>query len=347
MDAFYASVEQRDNPELRGMPVAVGWDKERSVVCAASYEARKYGVRSAMPSVTARKKCPDLIFVKPHFEVYQKVSKQIRQIFLEYTDLVEPLSLDEAYLDVTENKKNIASATLIASEIKDKIKEVTGLTASAGVSYNKFLAKIASDYQKPNGLFVIKPENAVKFIEDLEIEKFHGIGKVTAQKMHKLGIHKGQDLKKIAENEMVNLFGKHGAYYYGVANGIDERAVIAHRERKSLGTEYTFDKDLTKKFEVIAELYKIEKHLMEMIEKYHYFGKTLTLKVKYADFKQHTRSKTLNIDINNFQILHSVTRDLLKSISFNDNNQKIRLLGLSISNFNCFHAKNEQLVLLL
>ena len=347
MDAFYASVEQRDNPELRGKPVAVGWDKERSVVCAASYEARKFGVRSALPSVTAKKKCPELIFVRPHFDKYQKVSKQIREIFLEYTDLVEPLSLDEAYLDVTENKKNIVSATIIAREIKDKIKEVTGLTASAGVSYNKFLAKIASDYLKPDGLFVIKPDEAMHFIEELEIEKFFGIGKVTAQKMHKLGINKGIDLKGLSDKELSKLFGKQGAYYYNIANGIDEREVIAHRERKSLGTEYTFDKDLTKKFELIAEMYKIEKHLMEMIEKYNYFGRTLTLKVKYSDFKQHTKSKSLNCDINNFQLLHSTTKELLTSIPFNNTNLKIRLLGLTVSNFNYLHPKINQLELTL
>jgi len=268
MDAFYASVEQRDNPELRGKPVAVGYDKERSVVCTASYEARKFGVRSALPSVTARKKCPELIFVKPHFEKYTLVSKQIREIFKDYTDLIEPLSLDEAYLDVTENKKNIASATQIAREIKQKIKEVCGLTASAGVSYNKFLAKIASDYQKPDGLFVIKPEDASTFIEELDIEKFFGIGRVTAMKMHKSGIHKGKDMKKLSETELTKLFGKQGNYYFNIASGIDERAVIAKRERKSLGTEFTFDKDLCYKFEVVTEMYRIEKHLMEDIQKY-------------------------------------------------------------------------------
>jgi DNA polymerase-4 len=332
MDAFYASVEQRDNPDLRGKPVAVGFDKERSVVCTASYEARKFGVRSALPSVTARKKCPELIFVKPHFEKYTLVSKQIRQIFKEYTDLIEPLSLDEAYLDVTENKKNIASATLIAKEIKDKIKEVCGLTASAGVSYNKFLAKIASDYQKPDGLFVIKPQDAMSFIEDLDIEKFFGIGKVTAKKMHASGIHKGKDLKIKSEKELIHLFGKQGMYYYNITQGIDDRAVIAQRERKSLGTEQTFEKDLCYKFEVITEMYKIEKHLIEMMEKYNYFGKTLTLKVKYADFKQHTKSKTLNEEIRDFKQLHKICRELIHNIQFNDSTLKIRLLGLSISN---------------
>ncbi len=347
MDAFYASVEQRDNPDLRGKPIAVGWDKERSVVSTASYEARKFGVHSALPSVIARKKCPELIFVEPHFEVYHLVSKQIREIFLEYTDLVEPLSLDEAYLDVTENKKNIASASLIAREIKDKIKEVTGLTASAGVSYNKFLAKIASDYQKPDGLCVIKPKEALLFIEQLDIEKFHGIGKVTALKMHKMGIHKGIDLKHLSENELIKLFGKQGSYYYGIANGIDEREVIPHRERKSLGSEYTFEKDLTKKFEVITELYKIEKDLMQTIEKYQYYGKTLTLKVKYADFKQHTKSKSLDFDICDFQLLHKTVKELLKAVPFNDTNLKIRLLGLSVSNFKSYKNENKQMKLKL
>ncbi len=334
MDAFYASVEQRDNPSLLGKPVAVGFDKERSVVCAASYEARKYGVRSAMPSVTAHKKCPHIIFVKPHFDVYSSVSKQIRAIFLEYTDMVEPLSLDEAYLDVTTNKKNINSATQIAKEIKDKIKEVTGLTASAGVSFNKFLAKIASDYQKPNGLFVIKPEHANLFLEQLDIDKFYGVGKVTAEKMHKLNIHKGADLKKKSKEELIKLFGKSGYYYYDVVNGNENRPVEPHRERKSLGTEETFDKDLTKKFEIITELYHIEQHLFEMMSRYNISGKTLTLKIKYADFVQQSRSKSLPTNIDNFKLLHTISKELLNSIDFKNPKLKIRLLGLSISNFN-------------
>ena len=334
MDAFYASVEQRDDPTLKGKPVAVGFDKERSVVCAASYEARKYGVRSAMPSVTARKKCSELIFVKPHFDKYSKVSKQIRSIFYEYTDLVEPLSLDEAYLDVTENKKNLNSATQIAKEIKDKIKEVTGLTASAGVSFNKFLAKIASDYKKPDGLFVIKPEQANLFLEQLDIDKFYGVGKVTAKKMHSLGINKGIDLKKKTQEELIKLFGKSGGYYHDVVNGNDNRPVMPNRERKSLGTEETFEKDLTKKFEIITELYHIEQHLFEMIAKYNVTGKTLTLKIKYADFIQQTRSKSSLINIDNFKLLHSISKELLNTIDFKNPNLKIRLLGLSISNFN-------------
>ncbi len=347
MDAFYASVEQRDNPELRGKPVAVGWDKERSVVCTASYEARKFGVRSALPAVTARKKCPELIFVKPDFEKYHLVSTQIRAIFGEYTDLIEPLSLDEAYLDVTENKKNMASATQIAREIKDKIKAVTGLTASAGVSYNKFLAKIASDYQKPDGLFVIKPSEAQLFIDKLEVERFFGVGKVTAQKMHKLGIKTGLDLKQLSLVEMTKHFGKSGNYYYGIVRGLDERKVISERERKSLGSEYTFDKDLTQKFEVIAELYRIEKHLIDIILSHKCFGRTLTLKVKYADFKQITRSISLNNEINDFNILHLATRKLVKTIEYNKTNKKIRLLGLSVSNFEGFNNFSKQIVLKL
>lgn len=347
MDAFYAAVEQRDNPDLRGKPVAVGWDKERSVVCTASYEARKFGVRSALPAITARKKCPDLIFVKPDFRKYHLVSKQIRSIFQEYTDLIEPLSLDEAYLDVTVNKLNIASATQIAREIKDKIRANTGLTASAGLSYNKFLAKIASDYQKPDGLFVIKPMEAQEFIDKLEVEKFFGVGKVTAARMHKMGIMTGADLKKLSLQEITKYFEKSGAYYYEIVRGIDKRQVISERERKSIGTEYTFNKDLTDKFQIITELYKIEKHLSEIIEKENSYGRTLTLKVKYADFKQITRSITLNDDINTFSKLHLASRNLLKAIEFNKTEKKIRLLGLSISNFDHLHTNNKQLMLKL
>lgn len=347
MDAFYASVEQRDNPELRGKPVAVGWDKERSVVCTASYEARKFGVRSALPAITARKKCPELIFVKPNFEKYHLVSHQIRSVFQEYTDLIEPLSLDEAYLDVTENKLNISSATQIANEIKDKIKLLTGLTASAGVSYNKFLAKIASDYQKPDGLFVIKPSEAQMFIDNLEVDKFFGVGKVTAAKMLKMGIKTGADLKKLSLIELSKYFGKSGAYYYEIVRGNDNRQVISERERKSIGTEYTFDKDLTEKFQIIAELYKIEKHLIDIIEKQNTYGRTLTLKVKYADFRQITRSITLNAEINTFNLLHKASRNLLKSVEYNNTDKKVRLLGLSISNFDHIFSNSKQMTLKL
>jgi DNA polymerase-4 len=266
MDAFFASVEQLDNPELRGKPVAVGGGGERSVVAAASYEARKFGVRSAMPSVIARRLCPDLIFVKHNFERYTEVSASVMEIFKEYTDIIEPLSIDEAFLDVTDDKKKIGSATVIAKRIRKEIKLKTGLTASAGISVNKFLAKIASDINKPDGLFLIRPEEAEKFIEELPVEKFYGIGKVTAEKMHKLGIHKGSDLKNWDLVALVRNFGKAGVFFYDIVRGIDERPVEPDQERKSVGTELTYEKDLTTRFEIIAELYKVEKELMERLE---------------------------------------------------------------------------------
>ena len=244
MDAFYASIEQRDHPEYRGKPLAVGNAAERGVVAAASYEARKFGVRSAMPSLTALSKCPQIIFVPARFDVYREVSMQIRDIFLEYTDLVEPLSLDEAYLDVTVNKPGVLSATIIAQEIKEKIRGITGLTASAGVSVNKFLAKIASDWKKPDGLFVILPEEAESFVQELKIEQFWGVGRVTAARMHELGIHTGRDLKRFDEASLVRFFGKAGHIYYQNARGIDDREVVPDRIRKSLGAEETFMTDL-------------------------------------------------------------------------------------------------------
>ncbi|MCB0408824.1 MAG: DNA polymerase IV [Flavobacteriales bacterium] len=298
MDAFYASVEQRDNPDLKGKPVAVGGSKERGVVAAASYEARKYGVRSAMPSVTAFKKCPHIIFVPPRFEVYKEVSKQIREVFSEYTNLIEPLALDEAYLDVTENKKNMEYAMDIAKEIKEKIKQRTKLTASAGISYNKFLAKIASDYNKPDGFYVITPKMAEKFIEQLKIEKFFGVGKVTAQKMHKRGIFTGADLKTKSLDELNRWFGKSGKYYFNVVRGVDNRSVNPNRIRKSLGAERTYSIDITNKIGLIENLNGIVEVLIKRMEKSDSSGKTLTIKAKYANFKQITRSKTQN-DPNN------------------------------------------------
>ena len=300
MDAFFASVEQLDNPELRGKPVAVGGSGERSVVAAASYEARKFGVRSAMPSVIAKRLCPDLIFVRHNFARYTEVSSQIIEIFRNYTDLIEPLSIDEAFLDVTNDKQSIGSATVIARKIRQEIKAITGLTASAGISVNKFLAKIASDINKPDGMFVIKPEDAEKFIEELPVEKFYGIGKVTAQKMHKLGIHSGADLKKWDLVSLVRNFGKAGVFFYDIARGIDERPVEPDQERKSVGTELTYEKDLTTRFEIIAELYKLEKELMERMEHSETAGRTITLKIKFSDFKQITRSKTLQNYIRRF-----------------------------------------------
>jgi DNA polymerase-4 len=275
MDAFYASVEQRDNPELKGKPVAVGGSSNRGVVAAASYEARKFGVRSAMPSKIAIRKCPDLVFVRPRFEVYKQVSNQIREIFHDYTDLVEPLSLDEAYLDVTSNKKEMPSATLIAKEIRAKIKERTNLTASAGISINKFLAKTASDVNKPDGLFLIRPKAAIEYVEKLPIERFFGVGKVTAQKMHNLGIKNGFDLKQLTEDELIRHFGKVGHYYFNIARAIDDREVNPKRIRKSLGAESTFSTDLKDLEKIKAELDKITEEVTRRMKNSGTKGKTL------------------------------------------------------------------------
>jgi len=343
MDAFFASVEQLDNPELRGKPVAVGGSGERSVVAAASYEARKFGVKSAMPSVIAKRLCPDLIFVKHNFSRYTEVSGAIHEIFREYTDLIEPLSIDEAFLDVTEDKKNIGSATVIAKKIRNEIKSKTGLTASAGVSVNKFLAKIASDINKPDGLYVIRPEAAEKFIEELVVEKFYGIGRVTAQKMHKLGIHTGADLKKWDRVSLVRNFGKSGVFFYDIVRGIDDRPVEPEQERKSVGTELTYEKDLTTRFEVIAELYKLEMELMERLEHSEATGRTITLKVKFSDFRQITRSKTLQNYIRDFETLHKEVSEIRKSLKLEGT--RIRLLGLSISNLETEDCDDRQLYL--
>jgi len=330
MDAFFASVEQRDNPELKGKAIVVGGLGNRGVVAAASYEARKYGVYSAMPAKTAKRKCPFLIFVKPRFEAYKQVSNQIRQIFFEYTDLVEPLSLDEAYLDVTTHKKGKPSATLIAKEIKQRIKDETGLTASAGISINKFLAKIASDYNKPDGLFLIKPDEAEAFVEELPIEKFFGIGKVTAQKMHHLGVANGKDLKKLSEYDLIRKFGKQGSYYYHIARATDNRAVKPNRLRKSVGAENTFEYDIEDTDEMKQQLLSIAQTLIKRIDKSKSYGKTLTLKIKFADFKQITRSKTANHEINDFEQLWGLSSETFDKVDFAD--KKVRLLGLSVSN---------------
>jgi DNA polymerase IV len=343
MDAFFASVEQLDNPELRGKPVAVGGSGERSVVAAASYEARKFGVRSAMPSVTAKRLCPDLIFVKHNFERYTEVSSQILAIFREYTDLIEPLSLDEAFMDVTCDKKNIGSATLIAKSIRKDIKERTGLTASAGISVNKFLAKIASEINKPDGMYLIKPEAAEKFIENLPIEKFFGIGKVTALKMHKLGIHKGSDLKSWDMLSLIRNFGKAGVFFYDIVRGIDDRPVEPFQERKSVGTELTYEKDLTTSFEIIAELYRLEKELMERLEHSEAVGRTITLKIKFSDFRQITRSKTVQYYIRDFNSLHREVTALRKSIKLDK--PRIRLLGVSVTNLENDECEDRQLYL--
>lgn len=331
MDAFYASVEQRDFPELMDKAIAVGGSKDRGVVMTASYQARKYGVRSAMPSVIAYRKCPHLIFVKPRFQVYQQVSQQIRKIFFRYTDLVEPLSLDEAYLDVTENKTSFNSASRIAREIKNNILQETRLTASAGVSVNKFLAKVASDYHKPNGLSVVLPQQVQGFIDSLEIDKFHGIGKVTAKKMHKMGIHCGADLKTFSKKKLVELFGKNGRFYHQIAHGIDERPVNPHRVRKSISTENTFDQDIVDPEILRWELIKIVRKVMDWMEAHETYGRTATLKVKFNDFKQITRSKTHHSLIDRYDILESIACQLQESV---DDPRPVRLLGLGISNLN-------------
>jgi len=341
MDAFFASVEQLDNPELRGKPVAVGGSGARHVVAAASYEARKFGIRSAMPSVTAKKLCPGLIFVSHRFERYHELSAKIFEIFSEYTEKVEPLSIDEAFLDVTENKKDINSATIIAGEIRKEIRKRTGLTASAGISFNKFLAKIASDIMKPDGLYVIPPENADKFIENLAIEKFFGIGKVTAGNMHKLGIHNGYDLKKCDLPFLIRNFGKAGKFYYDIARGIDDRPVETESERKSIGTEITYDKDLVTNFEFIAELYKVEKELMKRLEHEETTGRTITVKIKFSDFRQITRSRSYPKYIRDFDSLHRGVTEIRKSLDLEG--EKIRLLGVSVSNLESENDEEKQL----
>src|SRR3954452_9643196 len=329
MDAFYASVEQRDNPDLRGKPVAVGGSGERGVVVAASYEARKFGVRSAMPSVTAKRNCPDLIFVKPRFDVYKAVSLQIRAVFAEHTPLIEPLSLDEAYLDVTENLQGIASATEIAEAIRARIKAETELTASAGVSYNKFLAKLASDHRKPDGLFVITPQMGPAFVEDLPVGKFHGIGPATTAKMNGHGIHTCADLRAQPLDFLQRQFGKTGAFYYWIARGIDERPVRADRVRKSIGAENTFSEDL-QGFESIRDaLQPIVEKVWRHCEQIGTRGRTATLKVKFADFEQITRSRSVGTEIGNQRDLQEIALDLLRGLA--PMKKRVRLLGITLS----------------
>jgi DNA polymerase-4 len=329
MDAFYASVEQRDNPDLRGKPIAVGGSAARGVVAAASYEARKFGVHSAMPSVTAKRKCPDLIFVPPRFDVYKAVSQQIREIFAEYTPLIEPLSLDEAYLDVTENLKGMELATEIASEIRARIKQVTGLNASAGISYNKFLAKMASDLNKPNGQAVITPKNGPAFVEALSVKKFHGVGPATAEKMHRLGIETGADLKQKTLEFLVDHFGKSGPYFYGIARGFDERQVRPDRVRKSVGAEDTFSQDLHAYEPAREGLQPLIEKVWGYCEANEIGAKTVTLKVKYADFTQITRSRTVAAPLPTIAELENVVGRLLAPIF--PPRKGIRLLGVSLS----------------
>jgi DNA polymerase-4 len=331
MDAFYASVEQRDNPDLRGKPIAVGHGAARGVVAAASYEARAFGVHSAMASVTAMRKCASLIFVPPRFEVYKAVSAQIREIFAEHTAMIEPLSLDEAYLDVTENLQNIPIATDIANAIRARIKEVTCLNSSAGISYNKFLAKMASGHNKPNGFFVIRPSGGATFVQQLEIEKFHGVGPATAARMHALGINTGADLAALSMDEMVERFGRSAQYYYDLCRGIDHREVKPDRKRKSIGAEDTFRNDITTIDEARALTAPLIDKVWSVCEAKGIQGRTVTLKVKYSDFQQITRSRSRSTSLATKQGLAALVDELL-SESFPPP-KPIRLLGVTASNF--------------
>jgi len=331
MDAFYASVEQLDNPELKGKPIAVGGSEKRGVVSAASYEARAFGVKSAMSGIQAKRNCPELIFVKPRFDRYHEISKKIRAIFYNYTDLVEPLSLDEAYLDVTHNKKGNPSATLIAKEIRERIFKEIGLTASAGISINKFIAKIASDYNKPNGQKTVNPEEVNAFLELLDIRKFYGVGKVTAEKMYQLGIFTGKDLKSKSEAYLESHFGKSGAYYYAVVRGIHNSDVKPNRVRKSLAAEHTFNENLSSEIFMLERLDQITNEVSRRLKKTSVAGKTVTLKIKYSDFTLHTRSKTLHYYISDKDLIFEIAKDLLFQEKLSNS---VRLLGISMSNLN-------------
>ncbi len=331
MDAFYASVEQMDNPLLRGKPIAVGGGEHRGVVAAASYEARKFGVRSAISGYLAKKNCPELIFVKPRFDRYKEISSKIRKIFYDYTDLVEPLSLDEAYLDVTQNKKGNPSATLIAQEIRKRIFDEVGLTASAGISVNKFVAKIASDYNKPNGQKTVNPDEVLTFLEDLPIRKFYGVGKVTTEKMYQLGIFSGLDLKSKSLDFLEKYFGKSGIFYYDVVRGIHHSEVKPERVAKSVAAEHTFDENLSSEIFMLVKLEKIAEELERRLKKYNIAGKTVTLKIKYSDFTLQTRSKTLPYFISEKALLLEAAKELLFQERMKDS---VRLLGISLNNLN-------------
>lgn len=331
MDAFYASVEELDNPELIGKPLAVGGNEIRGVVSAANYEARKYGVRSAMSGVMAKRNCPHLTFVKPRYDRYKEISKQIRNIFFDYTDLVEPLSLDEAYLDVTINKKGNPSATLIASEIRQRIVDEVGLKASAGISINKFIAKVASDFNKPNGQKTVNPEEVVQFLEALDIRKFYGVGKVTAEKMYKLGIFTGKELKEKSKSFLNTNFGKSGIHYYNVVRGIHNSEVKPHRTPKSVGAERTFSENLSSEVFMIERLEHITNELEKRLTKTKIAGKTITLKIKYSDFTLQTRSKTLPYFIADKSLILEIAKELLYQEKLENS---VRLLGVSLANLN-------------
>ena len=336
MDAFYASVEQMDNPLLRGKPIAVGGSENRGVVAAASYEARKFGVRSAISGVMAKKNCPELIFVKPRFDRYKEISTKIQKIFREYTDLVEPLSLDEAYLDVTINKKGNPSATVLAQEIRQRIFNEVGLTASAGISVNKFVAKIASDYNKPNGQKTVNPDEVISFLEELPIRKFHGVGKVTTEKMYQLGIFTGLELKSKSLEFLEKHFGKSGNFYYHVVRGIHNSEVKSDRITKSVAAEHTFDVNLSSEIFMIEKLELIAAALEKRLKRYNVAGKTVTLKIKYSDFSQQTRSKTLPYFISDKALIIEVVKELLYQERMKDS---VRLLGISLSNLNTEEKK--------
>lgn len=331
MDAFYASVEELDNPDLKGKPLAVGGSEKRGVVSAANYEARKFGVRSAMSGYIAKKNCPHITFVKPRFERYKEISKKIRAIFFEYTDLVEPLSLDEAYLDVTINKKGNPSATLLATEIRQRILEETGLNASAGISINKFIAKVASDINKPNGQKTVNPEEVASFLEALDIRKFYGVGKVTAEKMYQLGIFTGNDLKSKPIEFLTEKFGKSGSYYYNVVRGIHTSEVKPHRIPKSVGAERTFNENLSSEIFMLERLEHIAEELERRLKKAAIAGKTITLKIKYSDFTLNTRSKTIPYFIADKTLILETSKELLYQEELQNS---VRLLGISLSNLN-------------
>ncbi len=341
MDAFYASVEVMDNPELRGKPLAVGGSENRGVVAAASYEARKFGVRSALSGALAKKYCPAIIFVRPRFERYKEISSQIRAIFYDYTDLVEPLSLDEAYLDVTQNKKGNPSASLLAQEIRARILLEVGLTASAGISINKFVAKIASDFNKPNGQKTVGPDEVIPFLEELPIKKFYGVGKVTTEKMYQLGIFTGTDLKSKSVEFLEKHFGKSGTYYYHVVRGIHNSEVKSSRIAKSVAAEHTFDENLSSEIFMLEKLEIIAEQVEKRIARYNVAAKTITLKIKYSDFTLQTRSKTLPYFVSDKSLILETAKELLYQEKMKDS---VRLLGISLSNLNTDEKKRAIVV---
>ncbi len=331
MDAFFASVEQRDDPSLRGRPVAVGYAAARGVVAAASYEARSFGVRSALPSVTAMKRCPELIFVPPRFEVYKSVSTQIQAIFAEYTDLIQPLSLDEAYLDVTANKRCLPTAWLTAKEIRARILEETGLTASAGISYNKFLAKLASDQRKPNGQFAVLPDEGAVWVESLPVSRFHGVGPVTAAKMKCLGIETGADLRSKSLSFLQQHFGNSADWYYGIARGLDARPVNPDRERKSSGSETTFERDLAHPSDIEAGVLSQADEVWNWCQRAQAYGRTVTVKIKFADFQIITRSRSYPLCVSDLTHLRDASLALVRSVL--PVQKGVRLVGVTVSNF--------------